>query len=84
MGWTSEGATSKGVHVRVRTRTHSCCAEWGCKHLARLSAATVRAGLVKLAFNLLDKKLYAIKACKKSQLGCPSRSSAAMRRGGRG
>eukprot|EP00955_Chlamydomonas_euryale_P072602 361448-Chlamydomonas_euryale.AAC.2 len=28
-------------------------------------------GQVKLAFNLDDNKLYAIKACRKSQLGCP-------------
>lgn len=29
-------------------------------------------GQVKLAFNLKDRKLYAIKTCRKSQLGCPS------------
>jgi hypothetical protein len=29
-------------------------------------------GQVKLAFNLKDRKLYAIKMCRKSQLGCPS------------
>ncbi len=38
-------------------------------------------GQVKLAFNLKDKKLYAIKACRKSQMGCASLLQA--RRGGR-
>ena len=39
-------------------------------------------GQVKLAFNLKDKKLYAIKACRKSQLGCPSLLPGAAKSGG--
>ena len=39
-------------------------------------------GQVKLAFNLKDKKLYAIKACRKSQLGCPSLLPGLSRAGG--
>ena len=32
-------------------------------------------GQVKLAFSLKDKKLYAIKSCKKSRMGLPGSSS---------
>ena len=39
-------------------------------------------GQVKLSFSLKDKKLYAIKACRKSQLGCPSGSSRVAGTGG--